>query len=124
MARPKSENPTDHELSILKILWNDAPLTVHELLDRFPRDPKPAYSSLLTIVRLMDKKGYLRHQKTGKAFQYFPVLEKSVYSKSQIKNLAEKIFGGSSYDLAVNLLKNEKLKPSEVQKLKKLVEDL
>lgn len=124
MARPKSSGPTDYELAILKILWSEAPLSISEILERFPKKPKPAYSSLLTIVRLMDKKGYISHEKKGKAYFYYPVLKEEKYSKSEIKKLADTIFGGSKYDLAVNIIKKEKLKPEEVAHLKKLVEEL
>lgn len=124
MARPKSSGPTDHELIILKILWENSPLSVNEILERFPKKPVPAYSSLLTIVRLMDKKGYICHEKQGKAYFYEPVLKEKSYSKSEVKKLVDKIFGGSKYDLAVNLIKNEKLKADEIQQLKNLLEDL
>lgn len=124
MARPKSTGPTDHELMILKILWESSPLSVNEILERFPKKPVPAYSSLLTIVRLMDQKGYIKHEKQGKAYFYEPVLKEKSYSKSEVNKLVNKIFDGSKYDLAVNLLKEEKLKPSEIKKLKSLLEEL
>ena len=124
MARPKTTGPTDYELNILKILWKEAPLRISEVLERFPQKPKPAYSSLLTIVRLMDKKGYIKYEQKGKAYFYSPILKEDKYSKSEIKKLADSVFGGSKYDLAVNIIKKEKLKPEEVAQLKKLVEGL
>ena len=124
MPRPKSSGPTDHELMILKVLWKHSPLSIAEILERFPKKPKPAYSSLLTIVRLMAQKGYIKHEKRGKAFYYEPILKEKSYSRSQVKKLVDSVFGGSKYDLAVNLIKEEKLKPSEIKDLKKLLDNL
>ncbi len=124
MARPKSSEPTKHELEILKLLWEESPLSVADILDRFPKKPKPAYSSILTIVRLMDKKGYVKHEKKGKAYYYSPVLKEKKYSRIEIKKLADTMFGGSQYDLAVNIIKQEKLKPEEIKELKLLLEEL
>ncbi len=124
MGRPKSVGPTDHELLILKILWDDSPVGVSEILERFPKKPAPAYSSLLTIVRLMEQKGYIKHVKEGKAFLYSPILKQDIHKKSELKNIADKLFGGSRFDLAVNLLKEEKLSAAEVRKLKELLEGL
>ena len=72
----------------------------------------------------MDRKGYIKHEQKGKAYFYFPILKEEKYSRSEIKKLADSVFGGSKYDLAVNIIKKEKLKPEEVAQLKKLVEDL
>ena len=87
MARPQMAGLTEHELSIMRILWKRAPLTVSEILEHWPRKPKPAYTSLLTAVRAMDKKGYLKHAQEGKAYFYSPVLQKGQYRSSQLKRL-------------------------------------
>lgn len=124
MARPKNNGPTDHELLILNILWKEAPLGVAEILERFPKKPLPAYSSLLTIVRLMEQKGYIKHIKEGKAFLYSPLLKQEHHKKTELKKVADKLFDGSRFDLAVNLLKEEKLSASEIRQLKALLEEL
>lgn len=124
MARPKNSGPTEHELIILNILWEYFPLSVSEIVDKFPKNPAPAYSSVLTIVRLMEKKGYLKHTQEGKAFLYSPLLKQDHYKKSELKKLTERFFEGSKFNLAVNLLKEEKLTAKEIQKLKALLEDL
>lgn len=124
MARPKSTGPTDHELSILKILWEESPLNVTEILERLDKKPKPAYSSLLTIVRLMDKKGYLKYEKKGKAFFYSPILNEKKYLKKEIKKLVNNVFEGSQYQLAVNLIQEDNLNRDEIENLKKILEEL
>ena len=124
MARPKTNGPTDYELEILSVLWAQSPLSVGELLERLNRTPKPAYTSLLTIVRSMEVKGFLKHTQEGKAFLYSPVLKKAKYKRSEIKRVADRLFGGSTVELAVNLISEEKLTTEEIEKLKKILEGL
>lgn len=94
MPRPTSPGLTDHELSIMQVLWNDVPVSVQNILDRLSREPKPAYTFLLTAVQAMENKGFIKHRKDGKAYQYRPVLKKSDYGKSVLKRLirAQSIF--------------------------------
>jgi BlaI family penicillinase repressor len=124
MARPSKGTLTDHELSIMNILWVETSLSVAEILERFPREPKPAYTSLLTAVQAMEKKGLIRHIKDGKAYRYQSVLEQTHYKKSALSRLLDSVFHNNAYDLALNLLKEEKLDRDEIQKLKKIVEKL
>jgi predicted transcriptional regulator len=124
MPRPTASGLTDHELAIMQILWDEAPLAVGEILERFPRDPKPAYTSLLTAVQAMEKKGLLGHEKNGKAYLYRPLLKKANYKKSALRRLLGSVFDNNAYDLAVNLIKDEKLGKAEIQELKKLLEKL
>lgn len=124
MARPEGPGLTDHELTIMQLVWDDAPLSVQDLVDRFPRKPKPAYSSLLTAVRALEKKGYLAHTKEGKAHLYTPRMAKDGYAKLALRRLLKGVFGGRPFDAAVNLIKEEDLSKSEIAELKALLEDL
>lgn len=124
MPRPSSKSLTDYELAIVKILWDKSPLSVAEILKKFPRIPKPAYTSLLTIVRAMEKKGYLGHVKVGKAYLYSPKIDKERYKSFEIRKIVDRFFGGSALDLAVNLIKEEALATEDIEHLKKLIRDL
>jgi BlaI family transcriptional regulator, penicillinase repressor len=124
MVRPTAPGPTDHELTIMQLLWDQPSLTVNEILARFPREPKPAYTSLLTAVQGMEKKGLIVHQKDGKAYRYRAILQKTKFQKSALRRLLDSVFDNSPYDLAVNLLKDEKLDRDEILKLKQLLEKL
>ena len=124
MARSEAVILTDHELSIMRILWDEAPLGVQEILDRFPRKPKPAYTSLLTAVRSMEKKGLLSHVKAGKAFLYRPLLQKAKYKRSALMRLLKSVFDGDAFDLAANLVKAEALDANDVDQIKRMLEDL
>jgi BlaI family penicillinase repressor len=124
MARAGAITLTDHELSIMRILWKQAPLSVQEILDVFPRSPKPAYTSLLTAVRSMEKKGILAHKKESKAYLYRPLLQQVSYKRSALKRLLANVFDGDACDLAANLVKAEPLDATEVEQIKRLLEDL
>jgi BlaI family penicillinase repressor len=124
MSRASAVTLTDHELRIMRILWEEAPLSVQAILGRFPRTPKPAYTSLLTAVRSMEKKGILSHKQEGKAYLYRPILQRDSYKRSALKRLLAGVFDGSAYDLAANLVKTESIDPAEVDQIKRLLEGL
>ena len=124
MARPSSPQLTEHELAIMKILWQQAPLSVAEILERLPRTPKPAYTSLLTVVRTLEQKGHIDHEKESKAHLYFPVLRKPHYQRRELKRLLSGLFDGDAFSLAVNVIKSEPLDDEERAELKKLLEKL
>lgn len=124
MGRPKINGLTPHELEIMSILWRKSPLTVSEILEAWPHNPKPAYTSLLTAVSSMERKKYIEHSKQGKAYYYSPLLKKNEYKHGQIKRLIGGLFDGSAYDLAVNLIKREKLTNEEISNLRKMLEEL
>lgn len=123
MPRPVASSLTDHELSIMQILWEESHLTVAEILERFPKKPKPAYNSLLTGVRALEKKGVVAHRKDAtRAYRYSPVLQETIYKRSALKRLVSGVFGGNAFEVAVNLLKSEALNDAELAQLRELLE--
>lgn len=123
MARPKQPGLTENELDVMKALWNESPLKVAEILDRLERRPRPAYTSLLTLVQTMERKGYVAHEQDGKAYSYFPKLQQQSFTNTEIKRVARRLFNGSPLSLVMNLVKDEHLTPSEIRKLKQMLED-
>src|SRR5665213_1399953 len=109
MPRPRQPGLTENELEVMKILWIQAPLKVSDILDQLRRTPKPAYTSMLTLVQTMEKKGYIKHKKDGKAFSYLPVLQKKKFLISEVKRIAKRLFVGSPGKLVLNLVENEHL---------------
>jgi BlaI family penicillinase repressor len=122
MARPKQPGLTENELDVMQILWVHAPLKVAELLELLTRSPKPAYTSLLTLVQAMERKGYIAHEQDGKAYAYFPKLQQSSFMKTEIKRVTKRLFNGSPFALAMNLVKEEHLTQAEIKQLKQLLE--
>jgi len=123
MPRPRQPGLTENELEVMKILWKQAPLTVSDLLNCVQRKPLPAYTSLLTLVQAMEKKGYIKHQKIGKAFAYLPILKQEKFLISEVKRMAKRLFGGSPGTLVLNLVENEQLSETELHALKQILKD-
>jgi len=123
MPRPRQPGLTENELDVMRVLWEQSPLKVSDILNCLNRIPKPAYTSLLTLVQTMEKKGYINHQKTGKAFYYVPILKQEKFLISEVKRIAKRLFGGSPGKLVLNLVENEQLSESEIKALKQLLKD-
>lgn len=122
MARPKQPGLTENELDVMKVLWSEAPLKVADILERLKRQPKPAYTSLLTLVQAMERKGYIAHEQDGKAYAYSPELQQRHFTNNEIKRVAKRLFNDSPFALAMNLVKDEHLSKEEIKQLKQLLE--
>lgn len=122
MARPQQPGLTENELDVMKVLWKESPLKVGEVLERLKRQPKPAYTSLLTLIQTMEKKGYIAHEQEGKAYAYKPKLQQRHFTTNEIKRVAKRLFNDRPFALAVNLVKDEHLSQDEIKQLKKLLE--
>lgn len=123
MSRPKHSGLTENELEVMKILWGQAPLKVSEILYLLERIPKPAYTSLLTLVQTMEKKGYIKHDRIGKAFTYLPILKQKKYLTLEVKRIIKQLFSGNAGELVLNLVKNEQLSKQDIEDLKKLLKE-
>lgn len=121
MARPRQPGLTENELDVMNILWKESPLKVGEILDQLPRRPKPAYTSLLTLVQAMERKGYIDHVQEGKAYNYFPKLERQSFFSKEIKRISKRLFNSSPYALAVNLIQDEHLTNKEIEQLRQML---
>jgi BlaI family transcriptional regulator, penicillinase repressor len=123
MPRPRQPGLTENEFDVMRVLWAQAPLKVAGILACLQRTPKPAYTSLLTLVQTMEKKGYIKHQKMGKAFAYLPILQEKKFLLSEVKRIAKRFFGGTPGKLVLNLVENEQLSEAEIETLKKLLKE-
>ena len=121
MARKKSETLTDAELRLMEILWEKGSATVSDVLDALPEDNKSAYSTVLTFMRILERKGYVTHEKRSRAFVYSPVIGRSEARQNVIGYVLNRFFNNSPEQLVLNMLENGKLNPKELEKLKKLL---
>jgi len=97
MARSESEHPTELELEILKVLWNESPLPVREVRARLAAeaDRPLAHSSVITMLNIMHRKGFLRRRKNGKSFLFTPKVKKECVAGSMMGDLLSRVFEGS-----------------------------
>lgn len=122
MSRPKSPTLTDGELRLMHVLWDRGQATVAEIVQALKTSPKPAYNTVLTLLRIMEKKGYVSHRKEGRAFTFLPEIGRADASRSALKTLVNRFFEGSPRLLMLNLLEEE-LDPDVLRQLRERIEE-
>jgi len=113
---------TEAELRITEVLWAQGPGTVQQVLDWLPASPALAYNSVLTTIRILERKGYVEHIKDGRAYVYKPILERKDATRSEIRHLVSRFFGDSHDDLVLNILEDRGLEAGELAQLKKILQ--
>ena len=121
MARSKSTTLTEAELRIMNVLWERQAATVHEVLESLPAKPALAYNSVLTIVRILEKKGYVRHVKDKRAHVYTPQIDRKDATRFEVRHLISRFFGDSHELLALNVLEETSLDAEELSRLRQLL---
>ena len=123
MARSESEHPTELELEILKVLWDQPPLLVREVRERLDAhaDRSLAHSSVITMLNIMHRKGFLRRRKEGKSFRFWPKVEKEHVTGRMMGDLLSRVFDGSPSAMVLNLLETTDLDSEELAELRKLI---
>lgn len=113
---------TKAQEEILKALWEVKDGAVSDVLDTLP-EPKPAYNTVATVIKVLEKKGYVDHKTYGKTNVYFPVITKKEYAQHIAKSTIKGLFNGSANQLVSNLVKNKDLSIQEMEDLKNLLEE-
>jgi predicted transcriptional regulator len=101
-------------------LWVLEKAFVKEIVDRLP-EPKPAYNTVSTIIRILEKKGFVDHYAYGKTYQYFPIISKSDYTKSYFKNFLSGYFSNSFQEMVSFFAKEDKMSLSDLEEMIKEV---
>ena len=122
MARTKSLTLTEAELRIMNVLWDKGSATVHEVLAALPTPPAVAYNSVLTIIRILENKGYVSHRKDNRAHVYMPKVDRKDATRFEIGHLVSRFFGNSHELLVLNILEDKSIDPGELARLRALLE--
>ena len=123
MPRRRSTTLTDGELRLMKVLWKRGHATVGEVADALPARRQPAYNTVLTMLRIIEEKGYARHEKIGRAFVYTPVLDRDRAQRTAVRRLVNQFFDDSPGSLVLNVLEHEKVDAAEIARLRKLLRE-
>jgi predicted transcriptional regulator len=118
----KSPTLTEAELRLMEVLWLKGPATVHSILEELPPKPALAYNSVLTTIRILEKKGYVQHVKEGRAHLYMPLVGRQEATRFEIKNLVGRFFKDSHELLLLNILEDKSISADELTRLKQLVQ--
>jgi BlaI family transcriptional regulator, penicillinase repressor len=123
MARKTSATLTDGEQQLMEILWDRRSATVAEVLAKISEQRKAAFNTVQTMLRILERKGYIRHKIEGRAFRYYPVVNRQQASTSALRHLLHRFFDGAPGKLAINILEHERLSERDLQQLKRLIQE-
>lgn len=121
MPPRQSETLTEAELRIMNVLWGRSSGTVQQVLDSITEKPPLAYNSVLTTIRVLEKKGYLKHLKDGRAYIYTPLVGQKDATRSEIRHLVSRFFKNSHEQLVLNLLEDQGIGPGEIGRLRQML---
>lgn len=114
---------TKAEDQIMQILWKLKKAFVKDIVDQLP-NPKPAYNTVSTIVRILEKKGFVGYTAFGKTHEYFPLIAKEKYTQFYLNNLVKGYFGGSFQSLVSFFASENKMDVQDIDLLVKQLEEL
>lgn len=122
MPPRQSVTLTVAELRIMEVLWQKDAATVQQVLEALPPKPALAYNSVLTTIRILEKKKYLKHVKEGRAHVYVALVGRKEATRSEIGHLVSRLFENSEDELVLNILEDRGVDPSELRRLRQILE--
>jgi len=123
VPRVKSETLTHAELRLMDVLWQKGSATVQQVLEALTAKPALAYNSVLTTIRVLEQKGYVKHVKDGRAHIYMPVVGRKEATRFEIRHLANRFFKNSQDLLVLNILEDRGVDAEELARLRQLLEE-
>ena len=120
--KERPQELTRAELEIMQILWNREVGFVNDILEDMPH-PKPAYNTVSTIVRILEKKGFVGHRSYGKSYEYYPIIDRETYTGGFMSSVLNNFFGGSASRMMSFLSSNNSISVEEVDEILNLLND-
>ena len=119
----KSETPllTQFESEVMTVLWKIGEGSVREVLNQLPAERKVAYTSVATIIKILEDKNFISSVKVGKTHTFVPRLQKDTYQKKTLRHIVEQLFEGTTSSLVKNLISDESISAEEKAEIKKLI---
>jgi len=115
------EELTKTEERIMQVLWRLQKAFVKDIIDELDDEPKPPYNTISSIVRLLEKKGYVNYKAYGKTYEYFPAISKEQYTKTTFSKLFSGYFDNSPASLLSFMVKEEKLSEKDIEEIKRII---
>ncbi len=122
MPRKKSPTLTEAEYRLMQVLWRRGESSVAEVAETIG-DPPLAYNTVLTTLRILEQKGYVRHTAAGRAFIYAAVVARDEAQRSVVNHVLARFFDGSPRELVLNLLESEAVDARELDRLRELIDN-
>ena len=118
--KPKTQELTRAELEIMQILWDRGSGFVNDILEALP-EPKPAYNTVSTVVRILEKKGFVDHKAYGKSHEYYPIVDRDSYTQGFMSSVLNNFFGGSASRMVSFLSSNKSISMEEADEIMNLL---
>ena len=123
MPPTRSATLTEAELRIMNVLWLKGSATVQQVLDMLPKKPSLAYNSVLTTIRVLEDKGYVKHVKDGRAHIYMPLVGRKEATRFEIRHLVSRFFKNSHEELVLNILEDDSIDSEELKRLREVLKE-
>ena len=122
MARRKGKILTELELELMHVLWRKSSASVQDIRDALAVERPLAYTSISTMMGILEKKGYVTHETVGRTYVYSPVVERTRAQRSLVHNLLQRLFHGSPALLMLNIVATEDISPSELDHVRRAID--
>jgi predicted transcriptional regulator len=123
MARKPSPALTDAEARVMDVLWQKKTATVADVVAGLKKKRAVTYSTAQTMLRILETKGYVAHDKVARAFIFRPLVDANQARRRALRHLVSRLFEGSPSLLVLNVLDDEDIDPAELQQMKRLIEE-
>jgi BlaI family transcriptional regulator, penicillinase repressor len=121
--RPSSATLTPQELELMKIVWQKGQATVRDVYETLLEHRKIAYTTVMTMMRVLEKKGYVKTQRVNRAYVYRPARPERQVVRSMVREFVDRVFNGSAQPLLVHLVEDRRLSPGELEELERLIRE-
>ncbi|MFD0765009.1 BlaI/MecI/CopY family transcriptional regulator [Mucilaginibacter lutimaris] len=115
------EELTKAEERVMQVLWNLKKGFVKDIIEALPDNPKPPYNTISSVIRLLEKKGYVDYKAYGKTYEYFPAISKAEYRKASFKKMFTGYFDNSVDSLLSFMVKEQKLGEDDIKKIQEMI---
>jgi BlaI family transcriptional regulator, penicillinase repressor len=119
--RAPSKTLTDQELEIMKVVWERQTATVRDVYETLRERRKVAYTTVMTMMKILEQKGYLTRKQMDRAYVYRPAQPKKKVIRAMVRDFVNRVFNGSAEPLLVHLIEDRRLTPEEIVELKRLI---
>jgi BlaI family penicillinase repressor len=119
--RPRSSTLTEQELEIMKVIWTRERTTVRDVYEALRERRKIAYTTVMTMMNILEQKNYLKKSQEDRAYVYRPAKPKNKVIKGMVREFLERVFNGSAEPLLVHIIEDQKLSAKDVEELSRMV---
>ena len=114
---------TGLELQVMNLLWDKEKAFVKELVEEWTLEPKPAYNTVSTVIRILEEKEFVSHEAHGRSHQYFALISREEYQKRLMKNVLENVFLGDVTSMVSTLIDDESISNKEFDEIRKMIDE-